>query len=92
LPPAPEEEVAVDVTWTDANGVEKKKRHSDSPARLQRAVLKDPHGGLFVWLGLLAEAAELASEKRRPITWGAVIKANAMFAAMELEPGTEEEK
>jgi len=38
-----------------------------------------PHIG--VWLTLLQDAADMAREQRRPITWGAVIKAYCLSQA-----------
>lgn len=90
LPPAPDEPIKVRVTFTDADGEEQTRDHTDNPAQLQRRVLRDPQGGLFVWLGILAEAREMAVEAKRTLTWGAVIKAHAAFAAGEM-PLEEEE-
>jgi DNA transposition AAA+ family ATPase len=86
LPPAGDEQVKVSVRYTDADGEERERTHTDSPLRLQREVLRDKDGGLFVWLEILADARELARAQKRPITWGAVIKAHAAFGAAELEP------
>lgn len=89
LPPATDEKIVVKVRTVDEEGEERMSEHTDSPLRLQNAVLRDANGGLFVWLGILADAKEMAVEARRAIGWGAVIKAHASFIAAELEPEEE---
>jgi DNA transposition AAA+ family ATPase len=79
LPPATAEEI--EITYVDLGGV--KRKHRDAPARLQHAVLSDSDGGLFVWLNMLADARAEADALKRPVTWGAVIKAHAAFVAAE---------
>jgi hypothetical protein len=77
LDPAPDEIIKVDAVLTDEDGNEVKVRHSDNPLRLQRAVANKD--GLGVWIAVLDDAAEMAAEQRRKISWAAVIKAHAMF-------------
>jgi hypothetical protein len=73
LPPADEEEVSIRVTYYDSTGKECTRTHKDAPLRLQREVVQTE--GLGVWIGILQDAADMAQEQRKPITWGAVIKA-----------------
>ena len=79
LPEATDEPVAIRVTMTDEHGNTQTQNHSDSPLRLQRDVLKAE--GLGVWIGILQDAADMASEKSKKISWGAVIKAHAQSLA-----------
>lgn len=81
LTPARRDEVRVNVKYTDDDGVEHKKLHSESPLELQNRVIAKH--GLAVWLMILDDAHDLAQEQRRTITWEAVIKAHALFVAME---------
>lgn len=80
LPPAPEEPITVNVKWSDEAGAHEE-RHTDSPLRLQNEI--DTGAGIGVWRMLLEDAADLAEEKKKPISWGAVLKAYALFAAKE---------
>jgi DNA transposition AAA+ family ATPase len=81
LTAAPDEAVSVNVKFKDDDGRERSQIHRDNPKRLQDTVVaKD---GLGVWLMLLEDAADLAKEARKQISWGAVIKAHALFTAME---------
>jgi len=89
LGPAPDEKIKVKVAYVDEEGEDQVREHTDNPRRLQRAVLRDKDGGLFVWLGILADARAMALEQKRAIGWGAVIKAHAAFAAAEAEPEEE---
>jgi DNA transposition AAA+ family ATPase len=73
LPEAPEADVTIRVTYTDDQGHTATKNHHDSPLRLQRHVLRTE--GLGVWIAILQDAADMAQEQGKAITWGAVIKA-----------------
>ncbi|MEI6654771.1 MAG: AAA family ATPase [Verrucomicrobiota bacterium] len=79
LPEATEDPVTVRVTLTDEHGKSQTKQHTDSPLRLQREVLKME--GLGVWIGILQDASDMASEQERKISWAAVIKAYSQSLA-----------
>jgi hypothetical protein len=79
LPEAADEPVAIQVSYTDDQGRHQTRKHSDSPLRLQRETLKTE--GLGVWIGILQDAADMARDQKKQITWGAVIKAHAQAAA-----------
>lgn len=82
LPAATPDPIKIRATVIDEEtGEESLREHIDNPARLQRYVIAND--GLTVWLMLLQEAKELAEEKKKPITWGAVIKTHAEFAGQE---------
>jgi DNA transposition AAA+ family ATPase len=83
LPPAAKETLHVNIKYVDDAGVEHTRSHGDSPRRLQDDVVG--RDGIGVWLMLLNDAAELAREARKPISWGAVLKAHALFVAMEIK-------
>lgn len=73
LPAAADDLVTIRVTIHDSAGREQTVNHADSPLRLQRHVLKTE--GLGVWIGILQDASDMASEQKKAITWGAVLKA-----------------
>lgn len=79
LTPATDDPVSVKITWLDERGHNRSREYSASPLALQRKVLMDE--GLGVWIGILQDAADMAQEQRRPITWGAVIKASCQAQA-----------
>lgn len=79
LPTATDDQVAIRMTAVDDAGRTVTHSHSDSPLRLQREVLKTE--GLGVWIGILQDAADMAAEQKKPITWGAVIKAHCQAQA-----------
>lgn len=86
LSPAPNSNFTVNSTlYDDESGTERRVSHTDNALRLQRAVTR--HDGLGVWLAILDDAVEIAREQRRTITWNAVIKAHAEFAAGGSEEG-----
>jgi DNA transposition AAA+ family ATPase len=70
---APDEEHAVNVTFTDDRGREKKKQIQRNVLELQRSVVAAD--GLGRWITILEEAFDLAHEKRRAISWGIVLHA-----------------
>jgi hypothetical protein len=78
LDPAPAKSQKVDLLDAQGNVVA---HHEDSPQRLQNDVCAT--NGIGVWKMILDDAAELARESRKTVTWGAVLKAHALFAAME---------
>ena len=79
LAPATDDAVAIQVTLTDEHGHTQTRKHSDQPLRLQRETLKKE--GLGVWIGILQDAADMAREQSKKISWGAVIKAHAQSVA-----------
>jgi hypothetical protein len=79
LPAARNEEEKVTVKLIDRDGNEHSKSCTENPFTLQREVIK-AHG-LHVWKSILDDAAQIARDQRREITWGAVIKAHAIFEA-----------
>lgn len=81
LPPAPDQEITVRFRSAEGKEIE----HTDNPRRVQNAICGSHREGLFVWLGLLREAADLARSQRKDISWAAVLKTHALFAAMESE-------
>lgn len=84
LGPAPDEEISVRITVVDdADGTERQETIKKNPLTLQTEVNADV--GVGRWKLILQEASDLAREARRPITWGAVIKAWHSF-----EPTTTE--
>jgi len=79
LPAAPDETVAVKLTLWDEQGREKEIVHQDNPLRLQREQLR--REGLGVWIGILEDAADMARDAGRQLTWPAVLKAHAQAQA-----------
>lgn len=73
LGPAPEEEVAVRVTYVDDDGEERRQTLTHTPLALQTKVIAD--FGLGRWNMILQEASDLARERRKTITWAAVVSA-----------------
>lgn len=84
LPPAPD--APMKVTFTPEGG-RQKIEHTDNPQTVQDAICSSHRDGLFVWLGLLKEAAAMARAADKDVSWGWVLKAHALFAAMESEGG-----
>lgn len=82
LEPAPNLELTVKFTPEGGREIS----HKDNPQTVQDAICSSHRDGLFVWLGLLKEAAEMARAAGKPHpTWHWVLKAHALFAAMESE-------
>lgn len=79
LPEAPAKPVTIEVYYYDDRGKEQVQRLTKSPLDLQREVLKTE--GLGVWIGILQDAADMAQEQGKRITWGAVIKAHCQSQA-----------
>lgn len=77
LGPAPAEETTVKLLDDAGNQLGTVKQ---SPAKLQASVIADY--GLGRWNMILAEASDLAAEKRKPLTWGTVIRAWHDFEAL----------
>lgn len=73
LPPAPDQEVGVRVAYVGDDGEEHTQLLKQNPRVLQDTTVKID--GLGRWITILEEAADLAVEKRRPITWGMVLHA-----------------
>jgi hypothetical protein len=55
------------------------KHHADTPLRIQTAVIETD--GLGMWVSILQDASDDAREQKRPITWGAVLKAYCLSLA-----------
>ena len=87
LGPAPDEASAVNVTFTDDGGEERRQKVVQNPAGLQAAVIKE--FGLGRWNMVLAEASDYARERRKPIAWAAVISAWHSFERTSDFSGTE---
>lgn len=90
LEPAPDREIKVLLVDREGKPVldkdDKQVTHTDSPARLQNDICEK--SGIGVWLTMLRDAADLASEPGKPrISWGAVLKVHALDAAMEQRAG-----
>lgn len=79
LPEASEKPVKIEVSYYDDKGNLQSRSHSEIPLQLQRDTLKTE--GLGVWIGILQDAADMAQEQGKRITWGAVIKANCQAKA-----------
>ena len=60
-------------------GNAKKKTHTNNPLKLQTDQVEKE--GLGVWISILEDAADMASEANRELTWGAVIKAYCLSQA-----------
>jgi DNA transposition AAA+ family ATPase len=79
LTPATDTPVTIEVTTYDGSGNPIPQRHKESPLALQRETLKTE--GLGVWISILQDAADMAQEHGKRITWGAVIKASCQAKA-----------
>lgn len=88
LDPAPDKDLTIKIKWKDEKGKEREREHEDSPARLQTAVCEKD--GIGVWLTMLRDAADLAREQGKAISWGAVLKVHALDAAMEERAGVKQ--
>lgn len=73
---APDKTLEIQAQATDGKAI----KHTDNPARLQRDV--NEKFGLGRWCAILQEAAELARERKKPMSWGYVLLAHAQFEAM----------
>lgn len=85
LGPAPDEEISVRITVVDDDGEERQETVRKNPLALQTDVNRD--FGLGRWKLMLQEASDLAREARRPITWGAVLKAWHSFEPVPAQGG-----
>lgn len=83
LGPAPDEDITVKITVVDDAGVESQETVKKNPLTLQTEV--NAAYGVGRWKLILQEASDLAREARRPITWGAVIKAWHSFEAGSMQ-------
>lgn len=79
LPPATDEEIAISINVITNSGRTTKKTHRQSPLALQQQVVTEE--GLGVWIMILQDASDIASDLGRDITWGAVIKAHCLAQA-----------
>lgn len=60
-----------------------------NPTELQDGVIREH--GLGRWVMILTEASDIAKEKRKPVSWGFVIRAWHTFTTMESVPDSEQE-
>jgi len=81
LPPAPHQPLTVSFRAASGKTIE----HTDNPQEVQDRICSSHRDGLFVWLGLLKQATELARAADKDVSWGWVLKAHALFAVMESE-------
>ena len=79
LPPATMEPVTISVSYVDDNGKTTRRNHTASPLKVQTDLVTAE--GLGVWISILQDAADMASEQSKAITWGAVIKAHCQSQA-----------
>ena len=79
LPPATDEPLTIKVTFQDEAGTTREKRHTDTPLNVQTTV--NATEGLGVWISILQDASDIAAEQKRPIAWGAVLKAHCQAQA-----------
>tara|TARA_R110001599_G_scaffold97629_1_gene251724 strand:+ start:897 stop:2057 length:1161 start_codon:yes stop_codon:yes gene_type:complete len=79
LPPATDTPIKVSMDVIDDQGNAKKKTHTNNPLKLQTDQVEKE--GLGVWISILEDAADMASEANRELTWGAVIKAYCLSQA-----------
>lgn len=73
LPPADSEPLSIAVLVQDEKGRPTRVTHTEKPLEMQARIVKAE--GLGVWISILQDAADMAKEQRKSITWGAVIKA-----------------
>lgn len=73
LPPAPHDTIKIVVSAYNEKGDVITIDHKEIPHDLQTRVLTQE--GLGVWISILQDASDMARDQRKPITWGAVIKA-----------------
>lgn len=83
LPEAPNEEITANVEYLTPAGKVVRERMKKNPLELFRSVAAEH--GLFILFDLLQDAADLARESRKAVTWGAFIMAYAQFFAGETE-------
>lgn len=81
LSPAPDK--VLKIAAEDGNG--KPIVHQDNPLALQKEI--NEKFGLGRWCAILQEAADLAKERGKPMTWGFVILAHTQFEAMGVFEG-----
>lgn len=79
LPPADDKPIAIKVKVTMASGRQRTQTHTQSPLALQTQAIAEE--GLGVWIMILQDAADIATDLNREITWGAVIKAHCLAQA-----------
>ncbi len=73
LDPAGRDEVTIRTTSVDGDGKAREREFKEAPATIERKVTETE--GLGVWITILQDATDLAAEKKKPITWGAVLRA-----------------
>lgn len=79
LPPASDKPLEVTVDCIEEDGSIKTRKHKDTSLNLQTTINRAE--GLGVWITILQDAADMAQELGRQITWGAVIKASCQAQA-----------
>lgn len=85
LDAAPDREVTVKYYSITMTGEEKESRVTMNPAKLQDDIVR--REGLGSWLKLLDDAKDLVAEKKKPITWAAVMTQYCLAQAMERGEG-----
>ncbi|WP_198529878.1 ATP-binding protein [Geminisphaera colitermitum] len=81
LPPIPDQELGIRVTVVDDDGNDRRLALTKNPFALQTEVNRDD--GLGRWCMILKEAADLAREKGKALSWGFVLHAWHNFKEME---------
>lgn len=79
LDPAPDQEVRVKSTYIDEHGREREGEFKRKPLELQTEVVS--REGLGVWITILQDAADMARDQRRAISWAAVLRAYCLSQA-----------
>ena len=85
LDPAPDREVTVKYYSISMSGEESESRVTMNPAKLQDDIVR--REGLGSWLKLLDDAKDMAGEKKKAVTWAAVITQYSLAQAMERGEG-----
>ena len=79
LEPATDKPMTVKMDVIDEHGDTKTKTHTNNPLKLQTEQVEKE--GLGVWISILEDAADMAADANRKLTWGAVIKAYCLSQA-----------
>ncbi len=81
LEPAPDRDMRVKFMSTALDGEDRENAITMNPAKLQDDIVR--REGLGSWIRLLEDARDMAAEKKRPVSWGAVITQYCLAQAME---------
>lgn len=79
LEPANDVNIRVNMEYTDDHGKCRKISHTNNPLQLQTDIVRNE--GLGVWITILEDAADMAEDAGRQLSWGAVIKAYCLSQA-----------